>query len=613
MVLKQMSNHFERALRSFEEGSQTTKEKELESAPKVPPAIWELLELYKLTIQPNKIQKILNQVEEGSLVGTDLVLFFYYQACLQSLPPNNDCSKALAQLAECSEKTLKNLKDDNNLLLWFELLRSDILVQMGRYEEAQENLSSLFPFHSSCLLPDLFLEHFLALKMFGTILLNQGKVQEALNNYFNAFHSTRTASNPLLRAWLMYDIANALVDRGLFRDALAYAEGALYSAKVVGLKGVEANVLNLNGICFVSLGVHEKALSSFEEVLAINRLLGDQKSIAASLTNIANIHFTLGNLSKALQYYTEVLPVFVELNHVLALGVVYNNIGSIYIEQMRLNEALHTHKKALQYREKLGNPKQLAYSYVNIATIHYFQKNYSKALDYFQKALTLRKEVGDTLLLARTLVQIARVELDQGKLSSNSEALVDYPKPPYESDLVLTYQTMIEGLFAAAKREWRIAIELFGEVLQMRGLDLSDQTISHEEIIKACLGLWKETADQESLRKVEQTLQSYENFCKEKQLVGYLCRVYLLRAKLEMSRLNFHVSRQLLIQCQILSEENGFILHQQMAQAEIEQLNKFEDAIEEETSTHQQGEYMEEDIFSYLADLNRLISSYEEF
>src|SRR5579871_3168636 len=122
-------------------------------------------------------------------------------------------------------------------------------------------------------------------------------------------------------------------------------------------------------------GDYAGARALYEESLAIYKGLGDQKSIAALLSNLGNVAYDQGDYAAARQLYEESLAI----------------------------------------RREIGDKRGIAHSLANLGNVAYNQGDYAAARALYEESLGISRELGDMRVIAESLEGMAALAEGQGQ------------------------------------------------------------------------------------------------------------------------------------------------------------------------------------------------------
>lgn len=166
---------------------------------------------------------------------------------------------------------------------------------------------------------------------------------------------------------------------------------------------------------FERRGLWDDALFWAERGLESARKVGDQKLIAELLLNLAGVHQNRGELEKAKAEAEESLQLWECLNDIKGKAKALNLLGIVYHDIGDDDEAVRLHKEALALRQQIGDRVGEAISLHNLGYIAQYQGDFVQAEQYYQQSLIIRQQVGDQRGVAETLCNlgvIAQERLD---------------------------------------------------------------------------------------------------------------------------------------------------------------------------------------------------------
>ncbi len=174
-------------------------------------------------------------------------------------------------------------------------------------------------------------------------------------------------------------------------------------------------ILQALGVAYQRLNKLDDALRNFNQALEIRRKIGDQRGIAGSLAQIAQVQTDLGNANAALASYEEAVKVDRAIGDKNGLTQHLASLGSFYLDRGQNDKALTYVNEALQVARDTSDQPTQALLLLNIGTAHFNKGEFQDALTYFQQAYDIRtrlNEDGSEALhdLALTNVQLGQYE-----------------------------------------------------------------------------------------------------------------------------------------------------------------------------------------------------------
>ncbi|CAF1197768.1 unnamed protein product [Adineta steineri] len=152
---------------------------------------------------------------------------------------------------------------------------------------------------------------------------------------------------------------------------------------------------NQLGRLYCDMNENLKALSSYEQAIAISKKNFDIPLMANIYSNIGEVYRQMGEYSMALSKFNtsiELKETFLPSDDP-SFAPTYNNLGLVYASIEEYATALSYYEKDLEISKKILPPNHpdLAVSYCNIGDTYLRMEEYSKALLYYELSLEIRK------------------------------------------------------------------------------------------------------------------------------------------------------------------------------------------------------------------------------
>lgn len=210
---------------------------------------------------------------------------------------------------------------------------------------------------------------------------------------------------------LNLDIENA-DDR--FEKTISFFERGRLSAKITERKPFIGAYIFDYGFFLMENNVFEKAMSLFQETLAIHQKLSDYKPtiyasiIASVLNNIANLWSKVNQFEKAIVAYEEALIIRKKQASIQSsqyskeIATLFHNLATSYQKNGKLTLAEKKFEEALLIRKKLRNTnptifdKAIGETLNNLAIVQMNKGEFKKAEISFLKALEVRQSLQPT-------------------------------------------------------------------------------------------------------------------------------------------------------------------------------------------------------------------------
>lgn len=381
----------------------------------------------------------------------------------------------------------------------------DVYMYLGRYDEAlQVGRKSLSYFRKKQSGNDI-----------GQVLNNIGNVYHRMDNnrmalkYYNMAREIFVANGGIPLAIVEYNRANvyANMDRLNQAEKLYRASAELYDAN--GLEIARNQALYSIAYLYFLRDQYTDAIKAFETVHDDLLRLGDRKSAAAAMLDMAEIDIQLNQYGSASMIADEVIPEFKQL------GMRYEQAKASYFSadvRIRLGDytqASRRLKAAESLFSKEGNLPWLGMISISRSKLNIAQKQYSRAIKSANEAARLFARTGNNR--KKTDAEIARMagymmagESPQalklaGRLST--EKLVGYQK--YNLNYLTGQCHYRLGQYEAALKYFRRAVAAIEKMLsglypdEVRYFFISDKYDCYRKVVDCLLKLGR---TDESLR-----------------------------------------------------------------------------------------------------------------
>ncbi len=224
---------------------------------------------------------------------------------------------------------------------------------------------------------------------------------------------------------------------GRIDEALALQQQVLAdSERILGLDHPSTLTARANlAASYQRIGRIDEALALQQQVLADSEGIGDVRSRAVTMGQIADIHYRRGDLDEALRIRAEEeLPVYERLGDIRSRAVTMGQIADIHYRRGELDEALRIRtEEELPVYERLGDIRSRAVTMGKIADIHYRRGELDEALRIrTEEELPVYERLGDIRSRAVTMGQIADIHYRRGELDEALRIRTEEELPVYE-------------------------------------------------------------------------------------------------------------------------------------------------------------------------------------
>lgn len=170
------------------------------------------------------------------------------------------------------------------------------------------------------------------------------------------------------------------------------AQKALLLSKSNNLFRFQSKALTILGYLNDDIGKFKEAKSFYEQSLAINKTINNQKGIALDFSNLGLNAENAGDLLAALEFHNKALEIRSLIKDSSGIAATNNNIGNIYGRQGEYNKALNYFLTSLRYIERMGNENNIPPQLNNVAVVYFRLNKPEKAIEYYTKAMQIWKK-----------------------------------------------------------------------------------------------------------------------------------------------------------------------------------------------------------------------------
>ncbi|MGI8502731.1 MAG: CHAT domain-containing protein [Hassallia sp.] len=286
--------------------------------------------------------------------------------------------------------------------------------------------------------------------------------------------------------------------QGQLQKALETFQRSLVLNRANGKPEDKANIVNYIGQIYHSLGQDTKAISFYQQAIAVLKQVGDQSqnrtNEGITLSNIGLSYQSLGQYSKALKFYQQGLAILKQVGgkspDKLARngeGTTLTYIGGLYKSLGEYPKALRFLEQGLAITKEVRNRSGEGVALRNIGEVYDDLQQYPKAISFLQPALKIAKLEGDRFEEASTLLSLGRVYNNQGKevkaLNSYQQVLTISQKLGYRRIEGATLHEM--GTVYQNLKQYPKALKLYQQVL---AITIEQQHPPAEALTRTSLG-----------------------------------------------------------------------------------------------------------------------------
>jgi tetratricopeptide (TPR) repeat protein len=168
-------------------------------------------------------------------------------------------------------------------------------------------------------------------------------------------------------------------------------------------------------------GEPDRALAELEATCTIFEALGDRRSRAVTLGDIARIRGAKGEVDAALALHQEQIAIFEALGDRRSRAVTLGDIARIRGAKGEVDAALALHQEQIAIFEALGDRRERAVTLGDIARIRGAKGEVDAALALHQERLATYEALGDRPEIAHASFEIGSIQLNQALAGQDGE------------------------------------------------------------------------------------------------------------------------------------------------------------------------------------------------
>ena len=163
-----------------------------------------------------------------------------------------------------------------------------------------------------------------------------------------------------------------------------------------------------------ALEEYSEAIRKLRAAIPLAEAVGNQKLVAACLTNIGYAEIYSGNHTEGLKTYSQALKIAEQREDDVFQGMYLLNLGTFHLYTVQPQEALEFSLQAAEMNRTTGRRTWEANALLNTGAAYLFLRQKEEAHSYLQKALLKAEEAKDLRSHGRILYNLASVSAQFG-------------------------------------------------------------------------------------------------------------------------------------------------------------------------------------------------------
>ena len=175
-----------------------------------------------------------------------------------------------------------------------------------------------------------------------------------------------------------------------------------------------AKVLRAIVVLQSALGNFDEAFAACEEAIALQREIGDDAGLGASLTSLGIILQHRGDYDRAEAAHLEGLEIRERLQDRVGVATSLSNLASVAFSKNELSKAASLGERSAALYRSLGHESGLAHALMKIGLVAAREENYEGAEAIFSECLRIQRAANDTGSTHYSLVNLGAVAHKRG-------------------------------------------------------------------------------------------------------------------------------------------------------------------------------------------------------
>jgi tetratricopeptide (TPR) repeat protein/NAD-dependent SIR2 family protein deacetylase len=232
-----------------------------------------------------------------------------------------------------------------------------------------------------------------ALLSLGTVILLQGRVQEAQRIY-------RKAEPILSRLGLHSELGTLYMNR-----AICHRKSGDHNAMLVSCRSsirLYKRARNVDGIAraignlangYLGLKQYKRALLAYQQALHLHQQTRDAQSVSKQLGNMGIAYRHLKQFDEAEESLNAALAINEEHGFEEAIAENLSNLGSVAEDRGDLRKSCNLHRRALSIEKRIGDQEGMAVDYESLGRLMQQSGKFERARRHLQSAVLIYKRI----------------------------------------------------------------------------------------------------------------------------------------------------------------------------------------------------------------------------
>jgi tetratricopeptide (TPR) repeat protein len=259
------------------------------------------------------------------------------------------------------------------------------------------------------------------------------------------------------------NLGTAYYSMGQVQKAISCYEQALAIAHQTKNRQGEETWLGNLGNCYVGLGQTARAIEYYEQGLAIAREIGDRRGEGGQLTGLGNCYAGLGQTARAIECYEQALAIAREIGYRRGEGTRLGNLGNCYAALGQTTCAIKYHEQALAIAREIGDRAGEGRHLSNLAEALIDEGRYAEAVQRALESVGIGEEIsspghGSFSNGCLALAHLCAGDLAAARAAAETARQYDEPENNHYALALLGIIALRQGDGAAAQEAFAAAV-----------------------------------------------------------------------------------------------------------------------------------------------------------
>jgi signal transduction histidine kinase len=243
-------------------------------------------------------------------------------------------------------------------------------------------------------------------KNLGVAYYLEGNYPQALLCYQTALDLFELAGDPSGQGQALKEMANYFKKLQRYDKALEHLEQAIAICTEVRDTHCIAAALDIKGVVYIEQGRLGEAEAIFQQELALQLRLGDEKALSYTWANLAEVAIAQGNFKQAEAYLSRSTEIRKRLGDRIGVAININNTGEMFLRSSQPEKALPYFQKTVEETERIGFADLQRHAMQMLSETYSALGRHQEAIGWLKKSYVLKDSLFN-LDYSRQIAEIA--------------------------------------------------------------------------------------------------------------------------------------------------------------------------------------------------------------